>query len=190
MRDKQETPTRRVSGEELVPLLSAAGTGRTNSSFPSRFFGKHFACFVSDADPSSLVGLELHQSCPPEGGAPGSRWTNSPASPLHALLDPPGLSDSGQVQPAIREHGPPARGGTGTRRRGQSYWTPGGGASLPAPDPLSPHSFRQMRDPGGRPLSRSSANGGGEVGGPRVPDRKSTRLNSSHDSASRMPSSA
>lgn len=86
---------------------------------------------------------------PPQGGASGSRWTNSPASPLHALSDP-GMTDSFCVQPVTLKRGL-RQGRSETRRRGQSRCRLGGGAFLPVPGGRNQHSFGQMRTEEGRP---------------------------------------
>lgn len=80
-------PARRTG---CLPYFGQLDPNCPDCACPSRFFWEHFACFVSDADPSFLVGLQLHQSHPRRGGASGSRWTQAPASPLHALSDPRG----------------------------------------------------------------------------------------------------
>ena len=49
--------------------------------------------------------------------------------------------------------------------------------------------WRLMEDGGGG-VGRDRGRRGGRVGGMRIEDRKSTRLNSSHNQRSRMPSSA
>lgn len=101
---------------------------------------------------------------PPQGGASGSRWTNSPASPLHALSDL-GMTDSCWVQPATPKRGL-RQGRSETRTRGQSRCRLGGGAFLPASGGRNQHSFGQMRTEEGRPPGWGPANEEGGMGGP------------------------
>lgn len=101
---------------------------------------------------------------PPQGGASGSRWTNSPASPLHALSDP-GMTDSCWVQPATPKRGL-RQGRSETRSRGQSRCRLGGGAFLPASGGRNQHSFGQMRTEERRPPGWGPANEEGGMGGP------------------------
>lgn len=81
---------------------------------------------------------------PPQGGASGSRWANSPASPLHALSDP-GMTDSRWVQRAAPKSGL-RQGAVGGEAPGPiALQAGGGGASLPAPGGRNQPSSGQMR---------------------------------------------
>ena len=76
--------------EELTLLLLAAGHKLPQLLFPFSVLRKTLRVLCFRRGPIFLGWSGLHKSHPPQGGASGSRWANSPASPLHALSDPRG----------------------------------------------------------------------------------------------------
>lgn len=76
--------------EELIPLLCAAGCKPPQLLFPCSVLRETLRVLCFRRQPIFLGWSTAPPIPPAQGGASGSRWTNSPASPLHALSDPRG----------------------------------------------------------------------------------------------------